>query len=140
MRAKTLGLLAALGATIAWASAGTVARKHLRHVNAGTVTFFRFLIASAAFLVFLGVRGIPFSLHPIQMWVGIVVGAGYVLYNERLEHNKAARAAAVELASPFYAAALGLLILGEPISLLQSGGMALLFPGVAALSRREGDQ
>jgi len=137
IRIGTTDDILVFGATIAWATAGIVARKYLRPLNAGTITFYRFLIASLALLMFFGVRGIPLSLHLVQVLIGVVVGVGYILYYEGLKRIKAAQAAAVELASPFFAAVLGFLVLSEGITQFQCGGMALLFLGVAALSRRE---
>jgi len=62
-----------------------------------------------------------------QVLVGVVVGVGTILYYE----------GAVELSTPFFAAILGFVILGENITVLQVVGMFLLFIGIYYLSKKE---
>ena len=52
VRLGTKGDLMVLGATAAWASTAIVMRKYLRHLNAGIITFYRFLIAGIVLSVF----------------------------------------------------------------------------------------
>ncbi len=133
----TVDDLIVLLATIAWATAGIAARKHLTKINAGTITFYRFLIASVVFSVYLLSRFSLITCNIYQILVGVVVGAGYILYYEGLKRIKAAQASAIELFSPFFAALLGFFVLKELFTVMQIVGIFLLFVGVYFLSRKE---
>ena len=49
----TIGDLIVLSATIAWATTAIAMRKYLKNLNAGVVTFYRFLFASVFFIFYL---------------------------------------------------------------------------------------
>ncbi len=123
--------------TIAWATTGMVARKYLRDMNAGVVTFYRFFIASVVFVIYSLSTSSVFFSNIYQILVGVIVGAGYILYYEGLKRIKAAQSSAVELSTPFFATLLGFFILGETVTVMQILGILLLFPGVYFLARKE---
>jgi len=126
-----------LCATIAWATTGMVTRKYLRDMNAGVVTFYRFFLASVVFVIYaLSTSSVLFS-NIYQILVGVIVGAGYILYYEGLKRIKAAQSSALELSTPFFATLLGFFILGETATVMQILGILLLFPGVYFLARKE---
>lgn len=126
-----------LSATIAWATTGVVMRKYLKHMNAGVVTFYRFFIASIVFVIYLlSTSSVLFS-NIYQILVGVIVGAGYILYYEGLKRIKAAQSSALELSTPFFAALLGFYILGELVTVMQIFGIFLLFVGVCFLFVKE---
>ena len=140
LRAFRLGSAAVpvvLLSTFAWATCGIVTRKYLREMNAGVLTFYRFVIAAGGFALCLVLTTGTLRLNRHQAAVGVVVGTGYVLYYEGLKRIKAAQVAALELSTPFFAALLGYAFLGEGVSLMQWGGIALLFSGTYLLSRKE---
>jgi drug/metabolite transporter (DMT)-like permease len=126
-----------LVATVSWATTAIAMRKYARDVNAGVFTFYRFSIASIAFLIYLMATSSFAISNVYQILVGIVVGAGTILYYEGLKRIKAAQVSALELSTPFFAAALGLFALGERITTMQVCGMVSLFPGVYLLSKKE---
>jgi len=127
-----------LSATIAWATTGVVTRKYLRQMNAGVVTFYRFLIASTLFLIYFTIAKSSLVFSNIyQILVGITVGIGYIFYYEGIKRIKAAQCAALELSAPFFAAVLSFFILEEKITLMQISGMLLLFAGIFFLSKKE---
>ena len=72
-----------------------------------------------------------------QVLVGLTVGAGTIPYYEGLKRIKAAQVSALELSTPFFAALLGFLILGEWVTVMQISGTVLLFIGVCFLSKKE---
>jgi len=130
--------LLTLSATIAWATTGIVTRKYLRQMNAGVVTFYRFLIASTLFLTYFTIAKSSLVFSNIyQILVGITVGIGYIFYYEGIKRIKAAQCAALELSAPFFAAVLSFFILEEKITLMQISGMLLLFAGIFFLSKKE---
>jgi drug/metabolite transporter (DMT)-like permease len=137
----TSGDLLVLSATIAWATTAIAMRKYLKDMNAGVVTFYRFLIASIAFSVYListaGQDVLSFDVNIYQIVTGIVVGAGTILYYEGLKRIKAAQVGALELSTPFFAAVFGFLVLEESVTAMQFVGMLFLFPGIYFLSKKE---
>ena len=127
-----------LSATVAWATTGILTRKYLRQMNAGVVTFYRFLIASILFLTyFIIVKSTLVFFNIYQILVGITVGIGYIFYYEGIRRIKAAQCAALELSAPFFAAILGFFILKEKVTLMQISVMFVLFVGIFFLSKKE---
>jgi len=136
-RLGTYGDLVVLLATVAWSTTTIAFRKYLREMNAGVVTFYRFLFASLVFAAYLMSSSGFAAVNMYQLMIGIVVGIGTILYFEGLKRNKAAEVSALELSTPLFAAVLGFLVLGELVTQIQIVGMSLLLIGVFFLSRRE---
>ncbi len=137
MRLGTVGDIYVLLATAAWATTAIVTRKYLRELDAGVVTFYRYLIASVIFVVYLSFESSLAVSNIHQILVGVIVGVGTILYYESMKRIKAAQVSAMELSTPFFAALMGFLILGELVTAMQISGMVLLFVGVCLLSRKE---
>jgi len=136
LRIGTPGDALVLLSTIAWASTAIGAKKYLRGMDAGVISFYRFFIASLVFLSYLALFSSLSILLP-QIAVGIIVGAGTILYYEGLSRLKAAQVSALELSSPFFAALLGFFILHEGLTGMQVAGVMLLFLGIYFLAKRE---
>lgn len=137
LRLGTFGDFLVLLATIAWATTAIAMRKYLRDVNAGIIVFYRFLIASLIFLIYILYTSSIAISNIYQVLVGIVVGIGTILYYEGLKRLKTAQAGALELSTPFFAAILSFFILGEITTFLQIIGIVLLFVGVYLLIKKE---
>ncbi len=97
----TMGDVYVLMATAAWATTAIVTRKYLRGLNAGVVTFYRYLIASAVFVVYLLLKSSLAVTNIYQVLVGVIVGVGTILYYESMKRIKAAQVSAMELSTPF---------------------------------------
>lgn len=138
MRFGTLGDVLVLISTISWATAAIAVRKYLTGMNAGVIAFYRFLIASTAFAVYLSATSGIAVANIYQIMVGVVVGVGTILYYEGLKRIKAAQVSALELSAPFFAAVIAFAVLGEILTLLQIAGIMMLFPGIYYLSKKEG--
>jgi drug/metabolite transporter (DMT)-like permease len=136
-RLGTAGDVYVLLATVAWATTTIVMRKYLRRLDAGVVTFYRYLVASAVFIAYLSLRSSLVLSNIYQVLVGVTVGTGTILYYEGLKRIKAAQVCALELSTPFFATLLGFLILGETATVMQIAGLGLLFVGIFLLSRKE---
>ncbi|MCC7572254.1 MAG: DMT family transporter [Candidatus Methanofastidiosum sp.] len=137
LRIGTVGDLLVVGATLSWATTGIVARKYLKTMNCGIITFYRFLIAAIFFSIYLLFRS-EFQFGSVnQIIIGIIVGVGYILYYEGLKRIKAAQAGALELSTPFFAALLGFVVLGELVTPMQIAGILILCIGVYLLSKKE---
>lgn len=137
VRLGTAGDLYVLLATIAWATTTIVARKYLRDLGAGIVTFYRYLVASGLFIVYLSLRSSLLLPNMYQILVGVTVGVGTIFYYEGLRRIKAAQVCALELATPFFAALFGFCVLSERVTIMQMIGIAFLFVGVSLLSKNE---
>ncbi len=137
LKLGTIGDLYVLLATIAWATTAIVARKYLKGLSAGVVSFYRFLFAGIVFLLYmLATKGIEIT-SVYQVLIGLVIGIGTVLYYTGIRLIKAAQVSALELSTPFFAALLGFLILREYITIMQFIGILLLFGGIYFLSKKE---
>jgi drug/metabolite transporter (DMT)-like permease len=137
VRLGTAGDVYVLLATVAWATTTIAVRKYLRDLDAGIVTFYRYLVASAVFVVYLSLRSSLVLSNIYQVLVGVIVGAGTIFYYEGLRRIKAAQVGALELATPFFAALFGFFILKESVTVMQMMGIILLFVGVYLLSKKE---
>ena len=137
LRLGTMGDLFVLLSTIAWATTAIVMRKYLKDLNAGVLTFYRFFVASMVFSVYLLSTSSIILSNAYQVIVGVVAGAGTILYYEGLKRIKAAQVSALELSTPFFAALLGFLVLGEVVTVMQMFGIVLLIVGVYFLSKGE---
>ena len=133
----TFGDLFVLLATVAWATTVIVMRKYLKEMNAGVVTFYRFFIVFIILLVYQLSLSPVFIPNVFQLALGIVGGIGVLFYYESIKRIKAAQVSALELAAPFFAAALGLMIFGELVTAMQLVGLSLLFVGVLFLAKKE---
>ncbi len=128
--------LVVLVAAVIWATVTIAVKKYLDKVHAGVILFYRFLISAACFFAILVFSNNLFFSNYFQIINGLLVGAGYILLYEGLKRLKAAETSALELASPFFAAILGIAFLGEFLSPLQAGGMLLLFFGIYFISKK----
>lgn len=137
LRIGTAGDLYVLLATIAWATTAIIARKYLLGLPAAVVAFYRFLFGTAVFVAYLTASGTIEVANPYQIVLGVVIGIGTILYYEGIRRIKAAQVAALELATPFFAAILGYAVLGETMTPLQLCGMVSLLVGIYFLSRKE---
>jgi drug/metabolite transporter (DMT)-like permease len=132
-----LGDLYVLLATIAWATTAIVARKYLKNLDAALIAFYRFLFATILFLVYMtATRGIHIA-NIYQIMIGVVIGAGTILYYEGIKLIKAAQVSALELSTPFFATLLGFFVLKELITPMQLVGILFLLGGIYFLSRKE---
>jgi drug/metabolite transporter (DMT)-like permease len=128
--------LLVLISTIAWASTALVMRKYLKNLNAGIITFYRFLFASLFFILYFIISSNIIKINIFQILIGIIVAIGTILYYIGLKRIKAAQVSGLELSAPFFAAVLGFLILGEKLTILQIVGILLLLAGIYYISKK----
>jgi len=133
----TLGDLIVLSATIAWATSAIVMKKYLTAMNASVITFYRFFFPALIFTMYLGLTSSLIIANIYQVFIGVIIGIGTILYYEGLKRLKAAQVSGLELSTPFFAAILAGLFLNEFITSMQIIGIALLFVGVYFISKKE---
>ena len=85
LRLGTSGDLMVLVATIAWATTTVTARRYLKGLDAGIITFYRFMFASIVLIIYLTLTSNLAVANYYQMLVGVVVGVGTILYYEGLK-------------------------------------------------------
>jgi drug/metabolite transporter (DMT)-like permease len=136
-RFGTLGDLIVLSATIAWATSAIVMKKYLTAMNAGVITFYRFFFPALIFTMYLGLTSSLIIANIYQVFIGVIIGIGTILYYEGLKRLKAVQVSGLELSTPFFAAILAFLFLNEFITGMQIIGIALLFVGVYFISKKE---
>ena len=133
----TYGDLLVLISTIAWATTAIVMRKYLMHLNASIITFYRFLFASIFFIFYFIATTSMIEINIFQIFIGLIVAVGTILYYFGLKRILAAQVSGIELSAPFFAAILGFFILGEKLTGLQIVGIILLFAGIYYISKKE---
>ena len=136
-RLGTYGDLVVLLATVAWSTTTIAFRRYLKELNAGVVTFYRFLFASLVFGGYLMFSSGFGGVNMYQIMIGFVVGISTIIYFEGLKRNRAAVVSALELSTPLFAAVLSFLVLGELVTQIQIAGMCMLLLGSFFLLRRE---
>ena len=124
-------------AAIATATTAIATRKYVKHLNTGVLAFYRFSIASVVLSIILLVNNSFFIANYYQVAVGIIVGLGTILYYESLTRIKAAQTSALELSTPVFATILAFYMLSEIPTIMQIGGVGLLFLGLYFLSKKE---
>ena len=137
LRLGTLGDLIVLSATIAWATSAIVMKKYLTMMDAGAITFYRFFFPSLLFISYLGLTSRLFIANIYQIYIGVIIGIGTILYYEGLKRLKAAQVSGLELSTPFFAAILAFLLLDEIPTSMQIIGIMLLVGGVYLISKKE---
>lgn len=137
IRLWTTADMLVLLATVAWATTAIAMRKYIKDINAGVVTFYRYLIASTVFAAYFLCSSSVIILNIYQILTGVVVGTGTILYYESLKRIKAAQVGAFELSTPLFAAMFAFLVLRETVTIMQVSGIALMLAGVYNLSRKE---
>jgi len=134
-----LGVILAIGAGAAYALY-TIASKDLLRVQppdaVTAVAFFGGALVMAPLLFFVDLRWV---LQPqgmaVVLHLGLIATAlAYMLYIRGLMSLPSATAVTVALAEPLTAAALGVGLLGERLTLPALVGMALIFAGLAVLA------
>ena len=137
LRFGTIGDLIVLSATIAWATSAIVMKKYLTSMNAGVITFYRFFFPALIFTMYLGLTSSLIITNIYQVFIGVIIGIGTILYYEGLKRLKAAQVSGLELSTPFFAAILAFLFLNEFLTGMQIIGIGLLFVGVYFISKKE---
>ena len=136
-RIGSIGDFYVLLATIAWATTAIVARRYLKGLSAAVIAFYRFLFATVVFTIYLLLTAGITITNVYQVFLGVIIGTGTILYYKGIKLIKAAQVSALELSTPFFATALGFIVLGESLTAMQLLGILTLSGGIYFLSRKE---
>lgn len=135
LRLGNFGDLVVLFATLGWAIVAIPGKQLAREVSSVVIVGYRFLIASMVFIPVLLFSNQLIINSIFQVLLGIVVGLGYIFYYEGLKRVKTSQVALTELSSPFFAAILAWIILGEKTAPMQIAGAILLMLGLYILAQ-----
>lgn len=134
-----LGVLLAVGAGSAYAafslaSKGLLESHPVEQVMAAAFGLGAILLAPLLFTQNLTWLAQPRGISAV-LWLGIIATAlAYLLFGIGLKQTPVATAVTLSLAEPLTAGMLGVLVLGERLSLLAGAGILLVFGGLAVLS------
>lgn len=134
-----LGVLLAVGAGAAYATFSLVSKRLLERQPVEMVMAAVFGLGAVMLAPLLLTQDLTWAANPrglgVILWLGLMATAlAYILFGRGLRLTPLATAVTLSLAEPLTAAALGLLVLGERLTLPAALGIALIFSGLAALS------
>lgn len=139
LKVNSIGILLALGAGFSYA-AYTVSIKGLLDKNGPdavlAIVFCAAALLLSPLLLFFGVDWVfTFKGAAVAIHLGVFATAGaYWLFVRGLKSVKIGTAATLSLGEPLTASLLGIVVLGERLGLWQTGGIMLLFFGIALLA------
>lgn len=134
-------ILFGLGSGFGYALYTIFGKFALEKYSSGTVTFYTFLFSTLASVPLSGLVQSPAVLLDWRVLVG-GLGIGvfccilpYLLYTEGLRWAEAGKAAILATAEPFVAAAIGILIFHEEVTVFKLLGMAAILGAIVLLNR-----
>lgn len=136
LRLTSIGDLMVIGSAAIFSTTAIVAKKYLKGLNVGVLVFYRYsmaLIVLFAYVVMYSNIRISSIYQPL---LGLFTGLGILFYYEGLKRVKVAQIGGLELSSVLFAAALGWILLGQPITSFQIMGMVAIGGGVYCISRK----
>ncbi len=137
-----LGMLLAIGAGATYAtfsllSKGLLEKHPAEKVMAVVFSLGALMLAPLLLTQDLSWLTLPNGLGAV-LWLGLMATAlSYVLFGKGLQLTPVATAVTLSLGEPLTAATLGVLVLGEHLTLQAGVGIALIFSGLALLSIRK---
>lgn len=137
-----LGMLLAIGAGATYATFSLLSKELLEDHPAEMVMAVIFSLGALMLAPLLLTQDLAWMAQPNGMgavlWLGLIATAlAYVLFGKGLQLTPVATAVTLSLGEPLTAAALGVLVLGERLTLQAGLGVALIFSGLALLSIRK---
>jgi len=140
LKLGNIGDFVVLLATLGWAFVAIPGKRLTKHLSSVVIVGYRFLIASLIFLPMLLFLNQLVIKSVYQVILGITVGLGYIFYYEGLKRIKAGQVAITELSSPFFAAILAWILLGEYTTMMQIIGASLFVTGLMIMSQEKSDK
>jgi drug/metabolite transporter, DME family len=139
LHVEPLGLLLAIGAGGAYATFTLVSKGLLEGSSSEMALAVIFCLGALFLLPLLLTQNMTWLLQPrglaVALHLGLVtVGVGYTLFWAGLRRVPVAMAATLTLAEPLTAGTLGVLVLGERLTLAAGLGIALILAGLVVLS------
>jgi DME family drug/metabolite transporter len=139
LRVNLFGLLLALGAGLAYATYAVASKGLLEKQSPEAAMAIVFCLGAVLLLPVLVTSDLTWIATPhglgVALHLGLVTTAfAYILFARGLRLIPVATAVSLSLAEPLTAALLGLVVLGEQLTLLAFSGIGLIFSGLIFLS------
>jgi transporter family protein len=141
MKTESAWLLFALGSAVFGGATAILAKIGVAGMDSNLATFYRTVIVLAFIGLIVSARGDWSSLGTVSVrsWVflalsGIATAASWLCYYRALQLAPASRVAPVDKLSLVIAIALGVLVLGEPISAKFLVGAGLVVAGIFVIA------
>ncbi|HEY9076440.1 MAG TPA: DMT family transporter [Anaerolineaceae bacterium] len=139
MQVDPLGLLLAIGAGGAYAAFTLFSKGLLEKAPSDTVLALTFLAGMLLLLPLLVGANLAWVIQPrgvlVTLHLGVItVGVAYTLFGQGLRLVPVSTAVTLTLAEPMTAGILGLVILGETLTITGGLGILLIFSGLGVLS------
>lgn len=136
-----LGMLLAIGAGAAYATFSLLSKGLLENHPAEMVMAVIFSLGALMLAPLLLTQDLAWLAQPnglgAVLWLGLMAtGLAYVLFGKGLQLTPVATAVTLSLGEPLTAATLGVLVLGEHVTLQAGLGIVLIFSGLVLLSLR----
>ena len=136
-----LGMLLAIGAGAAYATFSLLSKGLLENHPAEMVMAVIFSLGALMLAPLLLTQDLAWLAQPnglgAVLWLGLMAtGLAYVLFGKGLQLTPVATAVTLSLGEPLTAATLGVLVLGEHVTLQAGLGIALILSGLVLLSLR----
>lgn len=138
---KPLAFLTGIGSGLGYASYSVFGKAALKKYSPFTLIFYTFAIASLGLAAFSDIPHICSAISDSPRAAVMSAGLGvvstlmpFILYTTGLEYTEAGRASVLAFAEPMVAAAAGIIIFGEPLSLKNALGIALIFAAIVLLN------
>lgn len=131
-------LLFGLGSGVGYALYSIFGKYALVHYNTKTITFFTFVVASAALIPAFPYESLQTLIELDVLLFALGLGVlptplAYLLYTNGLKHVEASKASIFTTIEPFVATLIGIFVFSEPFSLAQGVGMSLIIGAVVIL-------
>ena len=141
MKNESAWLLFALGSAVFGGATAILAKVGVEGMDSNLATFYRTLVVLAFAGLIVGVRGDWSEIGTVstRSWVflalsGVATAVSWLCYYRALQLAPASRVAPVDKLSVVVAIALGVLVLGEPISAKFLAGAALIVAGIFVIA------
>lgn len=136
-----LGMVLAVGAGAAYAAFSLLSKGLLENHSAEMVMAVIFSLGALMLSPLLLTQDLTWLAQPnglgAVLWLGLMAtGLAYVLFGKGLQLTPVATAVTLSLGEPLTAATLGVLVLGEHVTLQAGLGIALILSGLVLLSLR----
>ncbi len=141
MKTESAWLLFALGSAVFGGATAILAKVGVAGIDSNLATFYRTLVVLVFAGLIVSARGDWSGIGTVSMrsWVflalsGMATAASWLCYYRALQLAPASRVAPIDKLSVVVAIALGVLVLGEPISARFLAGAALVVAGIFVIA------
>jgi uncharacterized membrane protein len=139
------GILFAVMAGVLWGIGPALLKKGIAHSNVSTATLVMQIVTVVTLSAIAGIRGefLAAELPLSAFWAFVGAGSvgasfGKIFYYKGIDKVGASKSVSIKNSSPILTTFLGMLFLGEEVTLFIAAGVVLIVLGILLLTRMEG--